>query len=461
VFFGCFSIIVSSDCCVFGKFDIPHQKKRECDGMDMSEQQFLESVSNKSTKKGYKHGLKVFSAWYGKSVEEILKERQDDLSPRTGEGLVEYRNRGARFGRELEKFHTYLQEKKGYAVNSARVCLNGLLQLFRYFEMPLKLRNGSKCTRTEEAANDFPLAIEQVRAMFQIADLRERVILSMATDLGLRITDFISIKKASLPSLDQEPPISFVVMTAKKRVVAKGFLSAESVSLLKLYLPTLEQRTKQKGHDNQFLFPSNTQSHISDQWTNDLIRDLAAKAGVVQGSKNLHFHCFRKLFLSSAIDSGCGLTAGKLMCGKSIPKSDSTYLTTVKLREKFVQLKKFLSIQEQPKVETEKLEALKSAVTKLQEELTQQKLITETICQQNLKVKPLIDFIDGFESAEKLETFLNLLKVSSEISFPEHETTLLRLDFSQERKKWLDEKARAQGKTVEEILRQIIEKSEE
>jgi site-specific recombinase XerD len=354
-----------------------------------------------------------------------------------------------------------LKEDKGLKVNSARVSLNGILQLFRFYEMPLKLRNGSKAKETEETANDFPLAIEHVRAMFQIADLREKGILSMATDLGLRISDFISLKKSSLPSLDQEPPISFVVMTAKKRVVAKGFLSQESVDLLKLYLPTLEQRTVQKGHDNEFLFPSNSQSHISDQWVNDLIRDLAAKAGILLGDKSLHFHCFRKMFLSASIDSGCGFTAAKMMCGKSIPKSDSTYLTTVKLREKFLQLNKFLSIQEQPKVETEKLEALKSAVTKLQEELTQQKLITETICQQNLKVKPLIDFIDGFESEEKLQRFLDLIKSSSEISFPESKTTLLRLDFSQERKQWLDEKARAQGKTVEEVLREIVEKSEE
>jgi hypothetical protein len=45
-----------------------------------------------------------------------------------------------------------------------------------------------------------------------------------------------------------------------------------------------------------------------------------------------------RLFLSSAIDSGVGLTAGKMMCGKSIAQTDETYLTTVKL-ERFKQLK--------------------------------------------------------------------------------------------------------------------------
>jgi hypothetical protein len=40
--------------------------------------------------------------------------------------------------------------------------------------------------------------IEHVRAMFQVADLRERVILSLATDLGLRIGDFLALRKAEV-----------------------------------------------------------------------------------------------------------------------------------------------------------------------------------------------------------------------------------------------------------------------
>ena len=63
---------------------------------------------------------------------------------------------------------------------------------------------------------------------------------------------------------------------------------------------------------------------------------------------------FRKMLLSAAIDSGIGLTAGKMLCGKAIAKSDDTYLTTVKLQEKTIQLKRFLSINEQPKIETKK-----------------------------------------------------------------------------------------------------------
>jgi hypothetical protein len=185
-----------------------------------------------------------------------------------------------------------------------------------------------------------------------------------------------------MPPLSQEPPIAFDTMTGKEDVVAHGFLSQETADLLKVYLPTLE-----KKNGNPYLFPSNGESHISDEWLNRLLQRLAEKAKIDLKGKSLSFHCFRKMLLSAAIDSGIGLTAGKKLCGKAIAQSDDTYLTTVNLRQKFIQLKKFLTISEQPRMEAEKVESLKSAISKLQEELTQQKLITDTISEGNITIK--------------------------------------------------------------------------
>ena len=64
--------------------------------MELSLQEFLDSVSNKSTKKEYRLGIKKFCEWFGKSAEEILKLRQEDLTQRSGEGLVEFKNRATR-----------------------------------------------------------------------------------------------------------------------------------------------------------------------------------------------------------------------------------------------------------------------------------------------------------------------------------------------------------------------------
>ncbi len=249
--------------------------------------------------------------------------------------------------------------------------------------MDIKVRNGSSLNRTVKTQRNFPLTIEHVRKMYQVANFRERVILSMATDLGLRVSDFLKIKKTDLPDLDQEAPISFDVMTNKEDVIAKGFLSKETVELLKKYIKTLDE-------DNPYLFSSSQHKPkpISRTQMSNLIKDLAKKAGLkINNGKSLTFHCFRKMLLSASIDSGIGLTAGKKLVGKTIPQSDDTYLTTVKLRDMFIKLKKFLTINQQPKIETETIETLKKAISKLQEELTVQKTITETISAENLKIK--------------------------------------------------------------------------
>jgi len=428
--------------------------------MELSVQEFLDSVSNPNTKKEYRHGIKKFCEWYGKSAEEILELRKDDLTQKAEENLIEYRNRAARFEKEIEKFHSYLLDQK-FAINSARNLTIGIRQLFRFYQMPIRIRSGSKVAKTVKTTKNFPLTIEHVRAMFKVADLRERIILSMATDLGLRIGDFIALKKSDLPHLDQEPPIPFDVMTDKEDVVAHGFLSQESVDLLKAYLPTLE-----KKNGNFHLFPSNGESHISDEWMNRLLQRLVDKAQIDMNGKDFTFHCFRKMFLSAAIDSGIGMTAGKKLCGKAIAESDDTYLTTIHLREKFIQLKKFLAIREQPKIEAEKIESLKSAINKLQEELTQQKVITDTISEENIKTKqaleklqPVVDFVNSFDAPENLRTILEFLKDDYLDSYPDEKFRPLKSEFTPYVSKQLEEIAKTMGITKREAFEMLVKEN--
>lgn len=68
---------------------------------------------------------------------------------------------------------------------------------------------------------DFVPTIQQYRDMFNVADLRGRVILSMGLDLGWRISDFLKIEKDRL-DLNQETPISMDAITQKCNIIANG-----------------------------------------------------------------------------------------------------------------------------------------------------------------------------------------------------------------------------------------------
>jgi integrase len=379
----------------------------------MSIQEFLDSLSSKGTKKIYKMGLKKFFNWYGKTADQVLQERKDDLTQHPNEDLVTYRNRASRYSKTIEQFHSYLLDE-GYKINTAKSLTNGIRQLFRYYQMDIKVRNGSSLNRTVKTQRNFPLTIEHVRKMYEVANFRERVILSMATDLGLRISDFLRITKHDLPDLSLEPPISFDVMTEKEDVIAHGFLSQETVELLKKYVQTLPK-------DNPYLFASsqNKPKPISRTQMSNLLRDLAQKAGLkINNGKSLTFHCFRKMLLSATIDSGIGLTAGKKLVGKTIPQSDDTYLTTVKLREKFIQLKNFLTINQQPKAEVETIENLKKAVTKLQDDLTTQRTIIVTLSEENQKIKNTLKKMDE-DLAKKLILLTEQVLIQAKTFDPE------------------------------------------
>jgi hypothetical protein len=183
-------------------------------GLELSVNEFLDSLPSRGTRKVYKYGLNKFLEWYGKTGKEVLEERKDDLTQRPNEDIITYRNRAANYERIIESFYIHLMEK-GYKINAAKSITHGIRQLFRFYHMDVRMRSGSNVNRTVKTQKSFPLTIEHVRRMYAVANFRERVILSLATDLGLRIGDFLEIKKLDLPDLSLEAPIAFDVMTDK------------------------------------------------------------------------------------------------------------------------------------------------------------------------------------------------------------------------------------------------------
>jgi hypothetical protein len=223
-----------------------------------------------------------------------------------------------------------------------------------------------------------------------------------------------------------------------------------------VYLPTLKQ-----------------EKHISDEWLNRLLQKLADKAQLKLNGKRFTFHCFRKMFLSASIDSGIGLTAGKKLCGKAIPQSDNTYLTTVKLRDKFMQLKRLLTIVPLVKSErTEHIGQLEDAIEQLHKANVSHKTIADvmtkrvTILEEQLeqvskvereymgltrRIQPLLDFLASFENPEHLKYFISVVKGALE-----GKGRFVDVDLPQQLLEKIDRVATAKGSTFYEVLQALI-----
>lgn len=335
-------------------------------------EKFLGSLS-KGTMKSYRRGLELFLEFYGKDVDMILAERKDDLTPRPNENLVDAKNRASRYENLLEEFHAWLlkpihivnkKPNQPYKINTCRTSTLGLLQLFRYYNMSVTLRNGSPISQTVISTGDFVLMPEHVRAMFHTAkDLRSKLLVSMGNDLGWRINDVLGIQRSELPNLDQETPIVWTRITAKERQVAKTCLSQATVTLLKEYLPLPSK--------NPFLFGSNGKSHIDEETVNNRLRDLARESNIEIGNAKLTWHCFRDMIISQAKNLSIDPDVIKIMVGKSVSKAMLPYLTGIDVKTAFLKLQKTLGITiiiEESEGDIKRIESLENAMIELEKE---------------------------------------------------------------------------------------------
>ena len=335
-------------------------------------EKFLDSLS-KSTMKSYRRGLELFLEFYGKDVDTILAERKDDLTPRPNENLVDAKNRASRYENLLEEFHAWLMKpvhtiskkpNQAYGINTARTSTLGLLQIFRYYNMSVTLRNGSPISQTVISTSDFVLMPEHVRAMFHVAkDLRSKLLVSMGNDLGWRINDVLGILRSELPNLEAEAPIVWTRITAKEKQVSKTCLSQTTVTPLKEYL-TLPSK-------NPFLFGSNGKNHIDEETVNNRLRDLARESNIEICNSKLTWHCFRDMIISQAKNLSIDPDVIKLMVGKSVSKAMLPYLTGIDVKTAFLKLQKVLGITtiiEESEGNIKKIEALENALVELEKE---------------------------------------------------------------------------------------------
>lgn len=284
---------------------------------------FLETIPSKHTRKNYVNGIKKFEKWYGDSITELIKNPEATKT--------------------VEKFYVALKQK--HPQNTCRNVTNAVIQFLKYFGTDIRPRKALGIYRTEVATDNHRLTIEEVQKMASVTDLKEQVMLEVLL-LGLRIGDAITLKVSDLNKLEQEAPIELKLRATKEGTVYETFISQEFKELLQLYLPTVKGKWLFQGIRKD--------SHAKDETLNLALRNLAKRAGI-QLHGRLHWHCGRSLVYTMGIQLGISNIIMKRMIGKSVPKSDDTYLYP-DMKEGFLKLSSVLKLK--PKTVNGKLSNL-------------------------------------------------------------------------------------------------------
>lgn len=330
---------------------------------------FLNSYPKKNTRRLYKRGIDKFADWYGKSIDEILAERKDDLTPKRNESLIDAKQRANHYEKLLEEFYNWLETEGYNKANTRYAFCKGLIRLFGYYEMHLTLRNNSPVNQTNAKTDDFPLKPDHVKKMFHVAkDLRSKLLVCIGNDLGWRINDVLCITKNELPNLDQEAPIEWMRITQKENQVSKTCLSKTTVLLLKEYMFTFP------SGENPYLFFNNGGT-IDDYVVNRRLKDLAEDAKIPLGNLSLSWHCFRKMIISTAKNLSIDPDIIKIMVGKAVEKSMLPYLNGIDVKTAFIKLQTVTGIttltessEDGSKAMTKEIEKLNSALSHVESE---------------------------------------------------------------------------------------------
>jgi len=299
---------------------------------ESSVEQFLARFSNPNTVRQYKRGIEAFTQWLQKDVDAILAERKEDLTPKPNESPIEAMQRADKYENLLERFHKTMTDKGLKSSTASNFC-KGIMALFSYYRMEIRLRSGSPISEGFKgySMSRYPLKPDDVRKMFwRERELKMKCIISMLNDLGWRDKDFVTIRVDELPSLNQMPPIEWKRITHKEREMAKTCLSADTVELLKQYLEVFKPK--------HWLWQSTNGGHISEDTINRRLKELANECGVETKPYSLSLYCFRDYILSQGKNLGIDGDILKLMTGKAVKRDMIPYLSGIDVRSAFEKL---------------------------------------------------------------------------------------------------------------------------
>ena len=251
-----------------------------------------------------------------------------------------------------------LSEEKS---NTALAWISSVRSFFTNEAVSIKLQNG-KIPTAEMAMDEHRFTLNELRAMWLVADTEGKARLSVSVSLGWGVGEILNLKtdfvKGVLRNVDGDGFASFDYRRQKTKARIRGILTPTAVSDVENYL-------KRVPEDQEYLW-----SVRSKVGFNNWLKGLFREAGISENG-TIRFHLIRK-YVFDMVSSQCGLYEAKLLVGKKIPLADATYLHGLedRLLEKYKKFASPLLLLNGHRVEqTGKIEVLEEKLAKTSEVL--------------------------------------------------------------------------------------------
>jgi integrase/recombinase XerD len=214
---------------------------------------------------------------------------------------------------DLKDFLTWYGSENDNARTQARV-LSGIRAFYRFLVIEGRIQeNPSKLLESPKTGLKLPnvLSIEEIEEILSAIDLskpegqRNKAIIETLYGCGLRVSELVNMKLTDL-HYDE----GYVIITGKgdkQRLVPLGTYAIKAIDFYKN-----DRNSLPVIHDQNVLFLNRRGRKLTRSMIFHIIKDLAAKAGIL---KNISPHTFRHSFATHMIQAGADIRAVQEMLG--------------------------------------------------------------------------------------------------------------------------------------------------
>jgi site-specific recombinase XerD len=352
---------------------------------------WMAEMSNRaqSTKAKYAKNLEMFCQWLGKTPEQILEERKQDLMKAD---IREQR----RYETQLKLFMAYLQKEKQYSIASQQVAWASIKSFFETNYLPLVTRKGDY--PSGESLGHRPFLKSELKQLTEMKlSLRTKSLIFFLKDSGLRIGDVARLTygdlKKGLESQDKIIPIK--IQTQKAKTIAKTFIGEETTELLRKYIALRRKGTRRMPAENvtdssPLFRQTKNMNFPSRSGMSSLIGHMIIKAGL--DSNELSAHSFRKYFQTQLEASGVPFNWVQLMMGHKLIGVEGSYSKPTDEQLKDSYIKAYDNLRIYPRVATaQEIQSLQKELESTKEE---NKQLRELIAQLQKDQDKVLSFMD-------------------------------------------------------------------
>lgn len=313
-------------------------------------QYWMGELANRSeaTKEKYKSFMLRFCEWFGKTPNQLMKQRNEDS--RSSDLKKQRKIESA-----LKGFMAHL-EKEGNSVSTQQVAYAAVRSFFEMHYQPLRMRRGDY--PTGESVGSRAATKEDIKKLLEDTSLRIKAMILFLKDTGLRVSDVVVLRYGDLVKeleSDQEF-ISLYLITKKNKIAAKTFVGPEAVEALKEYFEERRKGTRrippeEVGPDSP-LFRIRT-PEIKPLTRSGMSSTITYHAGKIGVNGQFSAHSFRKFFQTQLEAAGVHPNWIDRMIGHRLINSRDSYSlpSDQQLREAYEKAYNQLRVYGRPDVE--------------------------------------------------------------------------------------------------------------